>query len=134
MRAPLNYFGRVLSWRVEKSETEEILEFDTDWLTLGRHRVRLRSTRGFPSEAMREVVEVIRIAVDRNMSARARLVEVTCRQETNYSVMIGTTLAEDKVFAPQLEASGGSRLKTTRPCRLQTARFTVSATRARVMD
>lgn len=84
---------------------EEILEFDTDWLTLGRHRVRLRSTRGFPSEAMRTAVEVIRLAVDNNMSARARLVEVTCRQETNYDVVVGTTLTEDKACAPQLEAA-----------------------------
>lgn len=26
------------------------MEFDTDWLTLGKHRVRLHATRGFPSE------------------------------------------------------------------------------------
>ncbi|MCG5078819.1 hypothetical protein [Paraburkholderia tagetis] len=80
------------------------MEFDTDWLTLGPHRVRLRSTRGFPTEAMRKAVDVIRIAVDNNMSARARLVEVVCRHEKNYEVTIGTTVAKDKVCAPQLEA------------------------------
>lgn len=80
------------------------MEFDTDWLTLGPHRVRLRSTRGFPTETMRKAVEVIRIAVDSNMSARARLVEVVCRQENTYEVTIGTTVAKDKVCAPQLEA------------------------------
>jgi hypothetical protein len=80
------------------------MEFDTDWLTLGPHRVRLRSTRGFPTEAMRKAVEVIRIAVDSNMSARARLVEVVCREENSYEVTIGTTVAKDKVCAPQLEA------------------------------
>ena len=80
------------------------MEFDTDWLTLGRHRVRLRSTKGFPTEAMRTVVEVIRIAVDSNMSARARLVEVVSRQENTYDVTIGTTVAKDKICAPQLEA------------------------------
>jgi hypothetical protein len=84
---------------------EDVMEFDTDWLTLGRHRVRLRSTRGFPTEAMRTAVEVIRIAIDNNMSARARLVEVICLQENSYDVLIGTTLLKDKVCAPQLEAA-----------------------------
>jgi hypothetical protein len=79
------------------------MEFDTDWLTLGPHRVRLRSTKGFPTEAMRKAVEVVRIAVDNNMSARARLVEVVCRQEKIYEVTIGTTIAKDKICAPQLE-------------------------------
>ena len=79
------------------------MEFDTDWLTLGPHRVRLRSTKGFPTEAMRKAVEVVRIAVDNNMSARARLVEVVCRQEKIYEVTIGTTVAKDKLCAPQLE-------------------------------
>jgi hypothetical protein len=84
-------------------QMEDTMEFDTDWLTLGPHRVRLRSTRGFPTEAMRKAVDVIRMAVDNNMSARARLVEVVCRQEKNYEVTIGTTVAKDKVCAPQLE-------------------------------
>lgn len=79
------------------------MEFDTEWLTLGPHRVRLRSTKGFPTEAMRKAVEVIRIAVDNNMSARARMVEVVCRQEKIYEVTIGTTVAKDKLCAPQLE-------------------------------
>jgi hypothetical protein len=79
------------------------MEFDTDWLTLGRHRVRLRSTKGFPTETMRTVVEVVRLAIDNNMSARARLVEVVCRQEKTYDVLVGTTMVEDKVCALQLE-------------------------------
>jgi hypothetical protein len=50
------------------------MEFSSDWLTLGRHRVRLRSTRGFPTETMRSVAEVVRLAIDNNMSApRGRL-------------------------------------------------------------
>ncbi|KVE36441.1 hypothetical protein [Burkholderia sp. TSV86] len=81
------------------------MEFDTDWMTLGRHRVRLRSTKGFPTEAMRTAAEVVRIAIDNNMSARARLVELVCRQEKAYDIVIGTTIAEDKVCAPQLEAA-----------------------------
>lgn len=47
------------------------MEFDTDWLTLGRHRIRLRSTKGFPTETMRTVTEVVRLAIDNNMSAGA---------------------------------------------------------------
>ncbi|MGT2477727.1 hypothetical protein [Paraburkholderia terrae] len=81
------------------------MEFDTDWLTLGTHRVRLRSTKGFPTQAMRTAVDVIRIAIDNNMSARARLIEVVCRQEKTYDVTIGTTVAKDKLCAPQLEMS-----------------------------
>ncbi|HEM7874486.1 hypothetical protein [Burkholderia contaminans] len=81
------------------------MEFDTDWLTLGRHRIRLRSTRGFPTESMRTVAEVCRLAIDNNMSARARLVEVVCRQEKTYDIVVGTTIAEDKSCAPQLEAA-----------------------------
>lgn len=81
------------------------MEFDTDWLTLGRHRIRLRSTRGFPTESMRTVAEVVRLAIDNNMSARARLVEVVCRQEKTYDVVVGTTMAEDKFCAPQLKAA-----------------------------
>uniref|UniRef100_A0A0D9SGL1 Uncharacterized protein n=2 Tax=Medicago truncatula TaxID=3880 RepID=A0A0D9SGL1_MEDTR len=74
------------------------MEFDTDWLTLGRHRIRLRSTKGFPTETMRTVTEVVRLAIDNNMSARARLVEVVCRHEQTYDVLVGTTMAEDKVY------------------------------------
>ena len=81
------------------------MEFDTDWITMGRHRVRLRSTKGFPTETMRAAAEVIRLAIDNNMSARARLVEVVCRQEKTYDVTVGTTKAEDKACAPHLEAA-----------------------------
>lgn len=81
------------------------MEFDTDWITMGRHRVRLRSTKGFPTETMRAAAEVIRLAIDNNMSARARLVEVVWRQEKTYDVTVGTTRAEDKACAPQLEAA-----------------------------
>src|ERR1700746_798217 len=75
---------------------EDVMEFDPDWLTRGPHRVRLRSTKGFPTEAMRKAVEVVRIAVDNNMSARARLVEGVCRQEKIYEVTIGTTVAKGR--------------------------------------
>jgi hypothetical protein len=87
--------------------TEDAMEFDTDWLTLGRHRVRLRSTKGFPTETMRSVVEVVRLAIDNNMSARARLIEVVCRHEKTYDVLVGTTMVEDKVCAPQLCGRAG---------------------------
>ena len=53
------------------------MEFDSDWLTLGRHRLRLRCVRGFPTEKTRAVAELARIAIDNNLSAAARLVEVS---------------------------------------------------------
>lgn len=81
------------------------MEFDSDWLTLGRHRFRLRSTRGFPTETMRSVAEVVRLAIDNNMSARARLVELIQEEENTYDVIVGTTLAEDAACVPQLEAT-----------------------------
>ncbi|MDQ0624808.1 hypothetical protein QFZ39_004083 [Paraburkholderia graminis] len=81
------------------------MEFDSDWLTLGRHRVSLRSPRGFPTEGMRTAVDVIRIAIENNMSARARLVDVAVREEKTYDVSVGTTFAEDRLCAPQLEAA-----------------------------
>ncbi|SAL80900.1 hypothetical protein AWB67_05714 [Caballeronia terrestris] len=80
------------------------MEFDSDWLTLGKHRVRLRSSRGFPTEMMRSVAEVVRLAIDNNMSARARLVEILFEQERTDEIAVGTTLVEDSVCAPQLEA------------------------------
>jgi hypothetical protein len=49
------------------------MEFNSDWLTLGRHRIRLRSSRGFPTETMGSVAEVVRLAIDNNMSARSAL-------------------------------------------------------------
>ena len=81
------------------------MEFDSDWLTLGRHRVCLRSPRGFPTEGMRTAVDVIRIAIENNMSARARLVDVAVREEKAYDISVGTTFAEDRLCAPQLEAA-----------------------------
>ena len=81
------------------------MEFDSDWLTLGRHRFRLRSTKSFPTETMRSVAEVVRLAIDNNMSARARLVELIQEEENTYNVIVGTTLAEDAVCVPQLEAT-----------------------------
>lgn len=81
------------------------MEFDTDWLTLGKHRVRLRSMKGFPTESMRTAVEVARLAVDNNLSARARIVDVTLRHENVYDITVGTTLAEDRLSAPHLEAA-----------------------------
>jgi len=81
------------------------MEFDSDWLTLGRHRVRLRSTKGYPTELMHSVAQIVRLAIDNNMSARARLVEIVFQQEQTYDIAVGTTLMEDRVCAPQLEAA-----------------------------
>jgi hypothetical protein len=51
------------------------------------------------------VAEVVRLAIDNNMSARARLVEIVFQQEQTFDIAVGTTLAEDRVCAPQLEAA-----------------------------
>lgn len=81
------------------------MDFDTDWITLGKHRIKLRSTKGFPTELMHEVAEVTRRAVDNNMSARARIVEIVFRHEKTYDITVGTTLSEDGICAPQLECA-----------------------------
>ena len=85
--------------------SEDIVEFDTDWRTLGKHRIRLRSANGFPTEAMHQLAEVTRTAVDNNMSARARVVDIVFRQEKTYDITVGSTVAEDRICAPQLEAA-----------------------------
>ena len=86
-------------------DSEDIVEFDTDWRTLGKHRIRLRSAKGFPTEVMHQLAEVTRTAVDNNMSARARIVDIVFRQEKTYDITVGSTLAEDRICAPQLEAA-----------------------------
>ncbi len=82
------------------------MDFDAEWLTSGKHRVRLRSTRGFPTETLRTVADVARLAIENNMSARARLVEVVFRdQEKAYDIFVGTTVAEDRLCAGHLEVA-----------------------------
>ncbi|MGF6768680.1 hypothetical protein P3T18_001150 [Paraburkholderia sp. GAS199] len=81
------------------------MDFDSDWMTLGRHRVRLRSPRGFPTERMRMGLDVMRLAIENNMSARARLVDVAVREEKTYELSVGTTFADDRLCASQLEAA-----------------------------
>ncbi|MGV7242358.1 hypothetical protein [Caballeronia sp. M23-90] len=80
--------------------------FETDWKTLGKHRVRLRATRGFPTETLHTVAEVARLAIENNMCARARLVEVVYRdQDKAYDVLVGTTVSDDRRCAAQLEVA-----------------------------
>ena len=81
------------------------MEFDTDWITLGPHRVRLRCVRGFPTEKMRTIAELSRIAIEHNMSAAARLLEVVADRSNSYSVNIGTTFPKDKAATPHLEVA-----------------------------
>ncbi|MCC8395498.1 hypothetical protein LJ656_23200 [Paraburkholderia sp. MMS20-SJTR3] len=81
------------------------MEFDTDWITLGKHRIKLRSSKGFPTELMHQVAQLTRVAVDNNMSARARIVEIFFHHEKTYDITIGTTLAEDRTCAAQLESA-----------------------------
>ncbi|SDP68825.1 hypothetical protein SAMN04488595_116101 [Ralstonia sp. 25mfcol4.1] len=79
------------------------MEFDTDWMTLGPHRIRLRCVRGFPTEKMRSIAELARLAIEHNMSAAARLLEVVADRSNAYSISIGTTFPKDKDVVPDLE-------------------------------
>jgi len=79
------------------------MEFETDWITLGPHRIRLRCVRGFPTEKMRCIAELTRIAIEHNMSAAARLLEVVADRSNAYSISIGTTFPKDKDMVPDLE-------------------------------
>ena len=79
------------------------MEFDFDWITLGPHRVRLRCVRGFPTEKMHRMAELARIAVEHNMSAAARLLEVVADRANAYIISVGTTFPKDKDAAPHLE-------------------------------
>jgi hypothetical protein len=86
------------------SEMEASMEFDSEWLTLGRHRVRLKCTRGFPTERTRRVAELVTIAIENNLSAGARLVDVTAQGDA-YVISIGTTFEKDREAAPHLEVA-----------------------------
>nr|WP_315591862.1 hypothetical protein [uncultured Cupriavidus sp.] len=81
------------------------MEFDSDWITLGPHRVRLRCVRGFPTDKMRNLAELARIAVEHNMSAAARLLEVVADRANAYTISVGTTFPKDKDVAPHLEVA-----------------------------
>jgi len=82
------------------------VEFETDWKTLGKHRVRLRATRGFPTETLYTVADVARLAIENNMSARARLVEVVYRDaDKAYDIFVETTIPDDRRCAAQLEVA-----------------------------
>lgn len=82
------------------------MEFDTEWKTLGKHRVRLHATRGFPTETMRIVADLARVAIESNMSARARLVEVVYRDpDKAYDILVGTTMSDDGRCAVKLEVA-----------------------------
>jgi len=81
------------------------MEFDSDWITLGKHRVRLRCVRGFPTEKTRSVAELARVAIEHNLSAAARLVEVAADGGNAYTISIGTTFPKDKNAAPHLEVA-----------------------------
>ncbi|PLP97979.1 hypothetical protein [Cupriavidus pauculus] len=79
------------------------MEFDTDWITLGPHRIRLRCVRGFPTEKMRSIAELTRIAIEHNMSAAARLLEIVADRSNAYSISIGTIFPKDKDMVTDLE-------------------------------
>ncbi|GJH13341.1 hypothetical protein CBA19CS11_30905 [Caballeronia novacaledonica] len=79
------------------------MKFDTGWREIGKHRIRLRSAKGFLTEVMHQLAEVTRTAVDNNMSARARVVDIVFGQEKTYHIAVGSTVAEDRICAPQRE-------------------------------
>ncbi|QEZ44133.1 hypothetical protein [Cupriavidus oxalaticus] len=81
------------------------MEFDSDWITLGNNRVRLRCIRGFPTEKTRSVAELAKIAIENNLSAAARLVEVVADGGKAYTISVGTTFPKDKDAAPRLEVA-----------------------------
>ncbi|GAB7540366.1 MULTISPECIES: hypothetical protein [unclassified Cupriavidus] len=81
------------------------MEFDSEWLTLGKHRVQLKCARGFPTERTRSVAELAKMAIENNLSAGARLVEVTAEGEKAYVISVGTTFAKDREAAPHLEVA-----------------------------
>jgi len=58
---------------------------------LGKHRIRLHGTRGFPTGTMHTMVDVARLAIENNMSARARLVEmIIATPDKAYDIFVGT--------------------------------------------
>ena len=73
---------------------------------LGQTPVRSHATRGFPTETLHAVADVARLAIESNMSARARLVEVIYRdQDKSYDIFVGTTMPDDRRCAAQLEVA-----------------------------
>jgi hypothetical protein len=80
------------------------MKFETDWKTLGKHRVRLHATRGFPTDTLHALAEIARLTIENNMSAHSRLVEVVYRdQDKAYDVFVGTTVPDDRRCAAKLE-------------------------------
>ena len=88
------------------------MEFDTEWKTLGKHRVRLHATRGFPTETLHTVADAARLVIENNVSARARFVEIVFRdQDKAYDIFVGTTVPEDRRCAAQLEVAMATVLR-----------------------
>ncbi|MDR5776444.1 MULTISPECIES: hypothetical protein [unclassified Caballeronia] len=80
------------------------MSFNTEWVTLGKHRTRLSATHGFPTETLRTLAEISKIGIEHTMSARARLVEVLLRDEDGvYIVSVATTVPQDKACVAPLE-------------------------------
>lgn len=78
------------------------MDFEWDWLTIGVHRPRLRAERGFPTEEMRKMANVIVLAIENNMSARARVVEIVFARDGTLRVDVGTTLEADTQAVAQI--------------------------------
>jgi hypothetical protein len=80
-----------------------MMEFNSEWVTLGKHRTLLKCMRAFPTERLRAVADVARIAIESNLSAGARLVQVVLLDSQQYEIGIGTTFPKDHTAALQLE-------------------------------
>ncbi|AXE92483.1 hypothetical protein J2797_003900 [Paraburkholderia terricola] len=82
------------------------MSFDAEWVTFGKHRTRLRATRGFPTATLRTLAEVAKLAIENNMSARARLVEVLLRDEDgSFEITVATTVEQDLASAAPIEVA-----------------------------
>jgi hypothetical protein len=85
-------------------------EFETDWKN-GQTPGALACDARFPTETLHTLADVARLAIENNMSARARLVEIAYRdQDKAYDVFVGTTAPNDRHCAAQLELANATVL------------------------
>ncbi|WP_366931910.1 hypothetical protein [Paraburkholderia xenovorans] len=76
------------------------MDSDSEWLTLGKHRGRLRSTRRFPTGTLRTVADGTRVAIENNVSACARLVEAVFRDQAEAYDVLSAPPCRKPAFAP----------------------------------
>ena len=80
------------------------MSFDAEWVTCGSHRIKLRATRGFPTANLRALAEVSKLAIENNMSSRARLLEIVFRDEDgSFEISVATTVDKDRLSSAAIE-------------------------------